>query len=276
MEISNLDNLLVEDLTWRKLEISELITLAEVEEKNVLLKSIILLLYAHWEGYVKKSSKTYLKFVIENRIMVSELTDNFKYVALKGLSKEVHQSSTTLNLMNDIKFVLKLDEINTKTIDQILRVDINNEREKTIVDTQDNLTPEIFKKIIAILGLTYLDGYELKKMQIENKLVAYRNSIGHGNRKLSANEDFQLEINKIKELKEIIFTIIENFREDIFEYAKEQFFLKENKSQIASYVEMKELKLQQEFWEIESRYTNEQTNRSTRNIENIGFTTSPI
>lgn len=257
MEINILDSLLIEDLTWRKLEVSELITLAEMEEKNVLLKSIILLLYAHWEGYVKKSSKTYLKYVSENRNIVSDLTDNFKYVALKGLSKEVYNSSNSLNLSNEIKFVLKLEEINTKTIDQILRIDLENEREKTIVETHDNLTPDVFKKIIDILGLTYLDGYELKKLHIDNKLVTYRNSIGHGNRKLSNNQDFQLEINKLKELKEIIFTIIENFREDIFQYAKEQYYLKENASQIASYVNEKELKLQQDFREIESRYTND-------------------
>ena len=257
MEVSKLEDLLYEDWTWRKIEISELIFVAEVEEKNVLLKSIILLLYAHWEGYIKKSSRTYLKFITENRIKVSELTDNFKYVTLKGLSKEIYNSSNTLNLNNELHFIKRFSEINSITIDKLLKIDLENEREKSIVDTQDNLTPEIFKKIIDILGLVYLDGYESKKMHIESKLVAHRNSIGHGNRKLSFNQEFQLEIVALKELKEIIFSISENFRDDILQYAKEQYYLKDNHNHIEGYFLMKEQKLMQLFREIESRYNND-------------------
>ena len=71
----------------RKLEISDLILIAEKEENLVLLKSLILLLYSHWEGYIKKSSKTYLKFIAENKFKLCDLTDNFRAVALKGISK---------------------------------------------------------------------------------------------------------------------------------------------------------------------------------------------
>lgn len=257
MEISDLEDLLFEDLTWRKKEISELILLAETEEKNVLLKSIILLLYAHWEGYIKKTSKTYLKFITENKFQVSDLTDNFKYLALKGLCKEVFKSSETLSTNNELNFILKFNEINEKTIDKLIRIDLDNERDKTIIDTQDNLTPSIFKKITEIIGLTYLDGYESKKTQIENNLVAYRNSIGHGNKKLSNNQEFQLEIVAIKELREVIFLIIENFRDDIIQFAKEQYYLKDNINLISNYTSLREAKISQEFNEILTRYKND-------------------
>lgn len=257
MELSNLEDLLFEDLTWRKTEISELIILTETEEKNVLLKSIILLLYAHWEGYIKKTSKTYLKFIIDNKIEVSQLTDNFKYIALKGLSKEVYKSSNTMSTNNELNFIQKFNDINTKTFDKLLSIDLENERDKSVIDTQDNLTPAIFKNILDIIGVTYLDGYESKKSQIENNLVAHRNSIGHGNKKLSNNQEFQLEIIALKELRDIIFLIIENFRDDILQFAKEQYFLKDKSSAISSYSSTKEARIIHDFNEIQTRYKNE-------------------
>lgn len=257
MEITNLEDLLYEDLTWRKTEISELIILAETEGKNVLLKSIILLLYAHWEGYVKRTSKAYLKFIAENQIQISELTDNFKYVALKGLSKEVYNSSDTLTMNNELEFILKFNTLNTKTFDKCINIDLNNEREKTIIDTQDNLTPTIFKKIIAVIGLTYLDGYELKNTQIENDLVAHRNSIGHGNKKLSNTQEFQLEIVELKELRDVVFLILDNFKDDIIQFAKEQYYLRDNINLISNYISMKEQVITQEFNAIQTRYRND-------------------
>lgn len=257
MEITNLEDLLYEDWTWRKTEISELIILAEAEETNVLLKSVILLLYAHWEGYIKKSSKTYLKFISENQVEVSKLTDNFKYFALKGLSKEVFNSRDTLTTNNELNFISKFNEINAMTIDKLLRINLENERDKTIIDTQDNLTPAIFKKILDIIGIKYLDGYESKKTQIEINLVAHRNSIGHGNKKLSSNEDFLLEIASLKELRDIIFLIIENFRDDIIQFAKGEYYLKDNFGLIEGYCLSKEDKISRELNAIKSRYNNE-------------------
>ncbi len=257
MEVTKLEDLLYEDWTWRKTEVSELIILAETEEQNVLLKSVILLLYAHWEGYIKKSSKTYLKFIVDNQIEVSKLTDNFKYFALKGFTKEVFNSSDTLTTNNELNFITKFNEINSKTIDKFIRINLENERDKTIIDTHDNLTPAIFKRILDIIGIKYLDVYESKKTHIDKKLVEYRNSIGHGNRKLSSSEDFLLEIASLKELRDIIFLIIENFRDDIIQFAKEGYYLRDNLGLIESYCTIKEDRITRELNAIQTRYSNE-------------------
>ena len=246
--------MLYEDWTWRKTEISELIILAETVEANVLLKSVILLLYAHWEGYIKKSSKTYLKFISDNQIEVHKLTDNFKYVALKGLSSAVWDSRETLTTANEIKFIERFNEINSMTIDKLIRINLGNERDKSIIDTQDNLTPAVFRKILNIIGLRYLDGYESKKAQIERNLIDHRNSIGHGNKKLSSNEDLLLEIASLKELRDIIFLIIENFRDDIIQFAKEGYYLRDNFGLIESYFESKEDKISRELIAIQLKY----------------------
>ncbi len=127
---------------------------------------------------------------------------------------------------NELKFINKFNQINETTIDRFIRIDLENERDKSIIDTQDNLTPAVFRKILDIIGLKYLNGYESKETHIEHNLVDHRNSIGHGNKRLSSNEDFLLEIASLKELRDIIFLIIENFRDDIIQFAKEGYYLR--------------------------------------------------
>lgn len=54
MRIEEFQDFLDRDLAWRKLEISQLfMILNTVESKEIIGKSMILLLYAHWEGFIK-------------------------------------------------------------------------------------------------------------------------------------------------------------------------------------------------------------------------------
>ena len=78
MRIEDFQDFLEKDLAWRKMEISQLfMILNAAETKDIVGKSIILLLYAHWEGFIKKSSKYYLRYVSEKRIALNALTRNF-------------------------------------------------------------------------------------------------------------------------------------------------------------------------------------------------------
>ncbi|MGI5893709.1 MAG: MAE_28990/MAE_18760 family HEPN-like nuclease, partial [Candidatus Merdivicinus sp.] len=55
MRIEEFQDFLEKDLAWRKMEISQLLMiLNSAETKDIIGKSIILLLYAHWEGFIKK------------------------------------------------------------------------------------------------------------------------------------------------------------------------------------------------------------------------------
>lgn len=70
------------------------------------------------------------------------------------------------------------------------------------------------------------------------------------------NIQLQLEIEALKELREIIFLIIENFRDDIIQFAKERYYLKDNISLIPNYTSYREGKIQHDFNEIQTRYRN--------------------
>lgn len=254
MNHNELEDLIIEDWTWRKKEISDLILIAEQAEGIVILKSIILLLYAHWEGYIKKSSRVYLKYITNNKIKVCDLTENFKAIALKGISKETLNAKETLSLINELKLIKRYSEISDFTIDKLINIDLSVEKDKSIVDTQDNLNPTVFKNILAIIGLKYNNQYEIRKAHLDNELLAYRNSIGHGNKRLSKDSDFNLQLFAIKKLRDVMYSIIENFRDEIIYYSKEKYFLKENEHKIDEYTIEREMQLEAIFKEIESRY----------------------
>lgn len=254
MTYSKLEDLIIEDWTWRKKEISDLILIAEKEENKVLLKSIILLLYAHWEGYIKKTSKSYIKYVVDNKHKISDLTQNFRAICLKGLSSEVLKSSSTLNISNEMKLISRFNELDGIPLNKIIKIDLDNNKDKSLINTHDNLNPSVFRNIHEIIGLSYKKQYEAREKFIENHLLANRNSIGHGSKELQLAEGFDLEIISIKKMRDIIISIIENFRDEILEYSREAYFLQSNLDKTTNFLEIMENKLEASFKEIETRY----------------------
>jgi hypothetical protein len=220
----------------------------------VLLKSLILLLYSHWEGYIKKSSKTYLKFIAENKFKLCDLTDNFRAVALKGISKEIVSSNETLTLQNELNYIKQYSKIDNHTLDHHIKIDLEIEKDKSIVDTQDNLNPKVFKNILEIIGLTYKIEYESREKFIEKYLLGNRNSIGHGNKKLLLEDDFNMEIMSIKKLRDVIISIIENFRDEVIEYSRKEYFLKQNSEKAKEFLLKQSIELEASFKEIEIKY----------------------
>lgn len=254
MTIQDFEDKIIDDWTWRKREVSDLILFAEKEENTVLLKSIILLLYAHWEGYIKKCSKTYLKYICDHKPIFKNLTDNFKAVALKGISKELLKSSETLNLKSEFVYIEKFNNIDNLGVHKHIKIDLENEKDKSIINTQDNLNPEVFKSILKIIGLEYKKQCESKEIFINSYLLTNRNSIGHGGKELFKDAEFDLEIKSLKKLRDITIVIIENFRDELIEFAGKELYLKSNAEKAEKVAGEFEEKIKVEFEEIEKKY----------------------
>lgn len=263
MKLNQLEVLLEEDLGWRKKEISALILIAKNTNEEVVLKSIILLLYAHWEGYIKISSKLYLKFISESKKHLNELTENFRAVALKSLITQCIATKDALTLQNEVTLLAKLsqaDKIKFKIKvniddDDESSFDVNNDFDKSIIDTNSNLSPKVFKNILSIIGLNYKSQIESKEKYINSHLLGNRNSIGHsGKFKKKSGDDFSLEINDVEKLRDIIFSIIDNFSEELVEYSKEELFLSSNQHKVAAFLQKKEEEMEAVFKSIDSKY----------------------
>ncbi|MFC5044418.1 MAE_28990/MAE_18760 family HEPN-like nuclease [Aquimarina hainanensis] len=239
------------DLAWRKKEISELLLLAKTSNKEVLLKSLILLLYAHWEGYIKKSSKLYIKYVSEEKIKINDLSSNFTAIVLKSQISRCIEESDSLTLANELSFINGyLKKINKRFK---IKIDPDKDLDKDIIDTQSNLKPKVFKSIVDIVGLDYKTSIETREHYINSNLLANRNCIGHGSPFDHTNQlDFSLTLKDIEKLKDIIFSIIDNYREELLDYVNNEFYLSVNEVKRKSYTLKKDKELEKLFSQIES------------------------
>ena len=91
--LQKLEDEISEDLAWRKIELQNFFkeitfpvegAFESEQVKHAVHKSLILLLYSQWEGFIKRSAKCYLNFIVQSKVPLKNLTDNFHALALKG------------------------------------------------------------------------------------------------------------------------------------------------------------------------------------------------
>ncbi|NLW74850.1 MAG: hypothetical protein GXY18_00240, partial [Methanomicrobiales archaeon] len=86
--VNDLCDFIDKDLAWRKKELSILKGCVESQVPNnldqiVLIRCGIALLYAHWEGFIKKASSSYLEFIKMQRLRNDQLKPNFLTLSMR-------------------------------------------------------------------------------------------------------------------------------------------------------------------------------------------------
>ncbi len=202
MKIRTLEQLnkqLSDKLVWRKKELSSLKAMIDwkspsLDQRNVLLRSGITILYAHWEGFIKVAANSYLEFVAMQRLPYNQLSNNFIALAMKDqLDQARDTNKATIYCEVADFFITKLTERS--------RIKYENR----IVTS--NLSSSVFKEIVFMLGLDY-SFYELKEVIIDEKLLAKRNKIAHG-------EYLDIDENDYDELHRQIISMMDHFRNQI-------------------------------------------------------------
>lgn len=157
------------DLTWRIREISDLksaVILSDTVARPALLRALVTVAYAHWEGHVKFSAQKYLTHVALRKITYSLLTRQF--------------------LRND--FLPKLASISQKSlkdrgeiIDAIL--DSGDRRfayiNEGLINTKSNLNFEVLCDICHVCGVNP-EIFSAHENFIDVILLKRRNAIAHG------------------------------------------------------------------------------------------------
>ena len=190
---------IADDLVWRRKELTDLRALVHGEKSSlrskVLIRASVAVLYAHWEGFVKKSGSYYLEFVAAQRIPYGELTSNFVALKLKAKFKELGASGKIAGANALAEFFCT--ELETRS----------NLPFKNAVDTQSNLTSTVLSDIISALGLD-ASKFETRFKFIDSNLVHPRNSIAHGEEILISMEDYSY-------LHDNVIILIESFRNEL-------------------------------------------------------------
>ncbi len=171
---------ITQDRAWRLKEISDLkaaISRADFNLRRVLLRALITICYAHWEGYVRFAARKYLDHVALRKFPYRELNRQFRRnYFLPRLGALSASKTSVLDRCGLIDTILDSEE---------LRYSIVNDE---LINTMANLNFQVFSDICVVCGVRR-DIFVEKATFIDVVLLKRRNSIAHGEDTFVAIDD---------------------------------------------------------------------------------------
>jgi hypothetical protein len=159
------------DLIWRRKELSDMkaaIKAADSASKSVLLRALIAMTYAHWEGYVRTCASRY-----------------FEHLTLRSLSFAALERQIYVNT-----FLARVDALRQGRVSLEARCKLINDildgtggrfsyLNPDLIDTRSNLSTDVIKEICVICGIdpTY---FEQNRAFLDVLVLKRRNAIAHG------------------------------------------------------------------------------------------------
>ncbi len=158
-----------EDLAWRKKELSYVKSNIKNGTPNYKtnLRTGVLLLYAHFEGYIKNVCEIFLKYIKLKKLNYIELKENLIAVSLKYELKNFEETNKSTIHCQMVDFILN-------KLNQRAKIPVDN-----VIKTGSNLNSNILREILTTVGIDF-SHYELKSNLIDQILLKNRNSIAHG------------------------------------------------------------------------------------------------
>jgi hypothetical protein len=212
MKIKTIENLLErldKDLIWRTKELAAIKLLVDNSDGLTLelnTRMGIVLLYAHWEGYIKNSSNCYIIYLSQFKFRYNELKENFIALSLRGNIKtcaDTNKVSVHFSVVNTL-----INNLNYET-----KIPHNE-----VIPRIAILDSDLFFEILFTLGLNKSQ-FELKQHLIDRVLVKNRNEVAHGKDTPITKADFDLLFKEVTEMLEL-------FKKEIYIAAKSQSFRK--------------------------------------------------
>lgn len=196
---SQLQDLLDTELGWRTKEIAALsfaVKQSASIEKTIV-RAAVALLYAHWEGFVKKATTGYLAYVNNQGSSYLELQSCFVVLGLKKVLDDLALSKTSAVNIASIEFI-------RDQLGKTARLKIDS-----AINTESNLSSSVFNNILLAVGIDP-SPYEARYHLIDESLLKRRNHIAHGEYFDVRCEDWTILAAEILQMLRQLKTDIEN------------------------------------------------------------------
>lgn len=178
-----------DDWLWREKDLREMDALLINFKMEISVKSAILILYSHWEGHFKYCALQLLDFIEEGIKRKAFLwTEVHSSIRQRMLFCGYRKSS--LADQNQETFISYLNALQEGRYANLLAA------KDEIVMVDDNLNTSRAEAICRNLGVDY-SWFVMKKIIIDERLLAYRNSIAHGDKKLRSGDGLDLKSDEI-------------------------------------------------------------------------------
>jgi len=191
---------IAKDFGWRKKELSIVrsrVDLAKSAQTNTEIRTALLLLYAHWEGFNKIACELYLEYVKQLKLNYSELSNNLLALSIKS---EIVDMESTNNHERHTEFLNFIDN----QLGSRAKWNLAN-----AIDTKSNLNSNILRNILAVVGIDF-SHFELKAKLIDEQLLKNRNTIAHGNYLIIDKDEYMSIHTEILKLLQIVFDELSN------------------------------------------------------------------
>lgn len=212
---------LEEELTWRQNEIrflkNQLSAITEDDQKRLYRKSLVVMLYSHYEGFCKTAFLIYIKSINQERILRSAANDFMVAGSLSEVFKAYNNTDKKCQVFKHAlphderlhRFAREVDFVKEfkNFLEQIIDIP------ESLVDVESNLKPIVLRKILYRLGFPY-DTFQVHEGLID-QLLNYRNIIAHGAIKTGLDQNAYDSIEKatytvMEEIKKMILYALQN------------------------------------------------------------------
>ena len=178
---------ITEDRSWRIREISDLKTAiirADANLRRVLLRGLIAICYAHWEGYVRFAARKYLEHVALRKFKYGDIDRQFLRNYFLPRLAALSTSKTSI-----AQRCALIDEILNSSDRRFSRVN------EDLVNTKANLSFEVFTDICLVCCVPTAP-FADKATFVDLFLLKRRNAIAHGEDTFVGIEDLDELMNK--------------------------------------------------------------------------------
>ena len=195
---SELTDFLDKDMAWRKRELTTLRLMVDRERSHIraiVMRGGVCLLYAHWEGFIRRAAQGYVEYVAGRRLRYDELKRNFLVIGVRSqILKAVQQRSAVAS---------------TALVDAILDAgtDRMSQSVGNAIDTKSNLDSKIFDEILLTIGFE-TSAYRSREHMLDERLLGNRNRIAHG-------EQLEIDVADYGTLHSTVIDLMNRFKNDI-------------------------------------------------------------
>lgn len=197
--LQELGDMLDESLAWRKKEILDLhlaVDTARIEQRGLLRRVAIPILYAHWEGFVKESAMRYVAYVRQRRLSAGDLRPCFLLLSVHAQLRELARGTRASDLAPIIEVIASPPS------------DVLNFPYRNVIATESNLNSEVLRNILFCCGLEFTTYWTTRSLMLDGSLLRVRNEIAHGSR---ANVDNATYL----QLHVFVLEILETFKTEL-------------------------------------------------------------
>jgi hypothetical protein len=224
MSLDDIRAQLEADQVWRREELvffqNQTSLIGRAEKKDQYRRALVVMLYAHFEGFCKFALTLYVACVNRSGLVCRDVTPAIAASVLSDVfsglrnpnkrcpefRRDLPDDSKLHRFARDREFLERTDEISKR---EVVIPD-------GVVDTESNLTPSVLRKNLFRLGFPY-DLFSELDPQI-HRLLGYRNRIAHG------ETGCHVDLRTYEELRASVYEVMDEITVAVFRALKSSQF----------------------------------------------------